>query len=245
MASPASSIFIFIVKSLQFEHSAFPRLSAAQEGPEEELAPKQEIRGVEGPEKELAFQKSQMVFVEQEQDEYVKDIEDRRILVTTYSNGLRSTNGDFLPIFVNEKGKGLQKDDKGKLTGIKSVDDLEKRIQNVKEVLYKGKEEMLMKKLKQGQALKVFQLKNLLELRSSLKDLQADVGASAGSLTLLVLTKRPPLIRNCILGLLAVRNWGLILNKEFGIRKPKEDVESSTDVAGKGKEDGVGPVCVC
>ncbi|GKD57846.1 ADP-ribosylation factor B1B, partial [Tanacetum coccineum] len=48
MASLASSIFIFIVKSLQFEHSAFPRLSATSEGPEEELAPEEEIEGVEG-----------------------------------------------------------------------------------------------------------------------------------------------------------------------------------------------------
>ncbi|GJV89983.1 hypothetical protein Tco_1533921 [Tanacetum coccineum] len=40
-----------------FEHSAFPRLSAAPEGPEEELAREEEIEGVEGPEKELAFPK--------------------------------------------------------------------------------------------------------------------------------------------------------------------------------------------
>ncbi|GKB87576.1 RNA-directed DNA polymerase, eukaryota, partial [Tanacetum coccineum] len=52
-----SSIFIFIVKSLQFEHSAFPRLSAASEGPEEELAPEEEIEGVEGLGKEFAFPK--------------------------------------------------------------------------------------------------------------------------------------------------------------------------------------------
>ncbi|GJY51338.1 DNA helicase PIF1, ATP-dependent [Tanacetum coccineum] len=48
MASLASSIFIFIVKSLQFEHSAFPRLSAAPESPKEELAREEEIEGVEG-----------------------------------------------------------------------------------------------------------------------------------------------------------------------------------------------------
>ncbi|GKB68987.1 hypothetical protein Tco_0930399, partial [Tanacetum coccineum] len=57
MASLASSIFIFIVKSLQFEHSAFPGLSAAPEDPEEELAREEEIEGVEGHEKELAFPK--------------------------------------------------------------------------------------------------------------------------------------------------------------------------------------------
>ncbi|GJU94373.1 hypothetical protein Tco_1319129 [Tanacetum coccineum] len=57
MASLASSIFIFIVKSLQFEHSVFPRLSAALEDPEEELAREEEFEGVVGPEKELAFPK--------------------------------------------------------------------------------------------------------------------------------------------------------------------------------------------
>ncbi|GKC46539.1 phox domain, multihem cytochrome [Tanacetum coccineum] len=54
MASLASSIFIFIVKSLQFEHSVFPGLSAALEDPEEELACEEEFEGVVGPEKELA-----------------------------------------------------------------------------------------------------------------------------------------------------------------------------------------------
>nr|GEY11196.1 probable aquaporin NIP-type [Tanacetum cinerariifolium] len=43
MASLTSSIFIFIVKSLLCEHSAFPRLSVALEGPEEELACEDEI----------------------------------------------------------------------------------------------------------------------------------------------------------------------------------------------------------
>ncbi|GJS69608.1 hypothetical protein Tco_0702449 [Tanacetum coccineum] len=57
MASLASSIFIFIVKSLQFEHSVFPGLSAALEDPEEELAREEEFEGVVGPEKELAFPK--------------------------------------------------------------------------------------------------------------------------------------------------------------------------------------------
>nr|GEU96551.1 disease resistance protein (TIR-NBS-LRR class) family [Tanacetum cinerariifolium] len=49
--------FIFIVKSLQFEHSAFPGFSAALESLEEELAREEEIEGVEGPGKELAFPK--------------------------------------------------------------------------------------------------------------------------------------------------------------------------------------------
>ena len=57
MASLASSIFIFIVKSLQFEHSVFSGLSVALEDPEEELAREEEFEGVVGPKKELAFPK--------------------------------------------------------------------------------------------------------------------------------------------------------------------------------------------
>nr|GEV77851.1 hypothetical protein [Tanacetum cinerariifolium] len=39
----------------QVEHSAFPGLSAPPEGPEEEFAHEEEIKGVEGLAKELAF----------------------------------------------------------------------------------------------------------------------------------------------------------------------------------------------
>ncbi|GJR10790.1 hypothetical protein Tco_0793442 [Tanacetum coccineum] len=57
MASLASSIFFFIVKSLQFEHSVFSGLSAALEDPEEELVREEEFEGVVDPEKKLAFPK--------------------------------------------------------------------------------------------------------------------------------------------------------------------------------------------
>nr|GEX98100.1 hypothetical protein [Tanacetum cinerariifolium] len=67
------------------------------------------------------------------------------------------------------------------------------------------------------------------KLRSSSRDLQAKV--SAGSKTLVVLIKRPSPIRNCILGLALVSVWALIANKSFGIRKPKDDVGVSADVA--------------
>ncbi|GKC95060.1 hypothetical protein Tco_1160502 [Tanacetum coccineum] len=40
----------------------------------------------------------------------------------------------------DDKGKGIEKDDKGKLTGIECMDNLGKRIQNVKKILYKAKE---------------------------------------------------------------------------------------------------------
>ncbi|GKD80891.1 hypothetical protein Tco_1347730 [Tanacetum coccineum] len=55
------------------------------------------------------------------------------------------------------------------------------------------------------------------------------------STTLLVPTKRPPLVTNCALGLAAVKTWQQILNKEFGNKKAKEDVGGSLDVRRKGK----------
>ncbi|GKD56836.1 hypothetical protein Tco_1290223 [Tanacetum coccineum] len=45
-----------------------------------------------------------------------------------------------------ENGEGIMKYDKGKLTRIKCLDDLEKRIQNVEAVLYKAKEQMMKQK---------------------------------------------------------------------------------------------------
>ncbi|GKE03321.1 retrovirus-related pol polyprotein from transposon TNT 1-94 [Tanacetum coccineum] len=49
--------------------------------------------------------------------------------------------------------------------------------------------------------------------------------------TLVVPTKRPP----CVLGLAAVTTWQQILNKEFGIKRSKEDVGGSSNVRRKGK----------
>ncbi|GKC05097.1 hypothetical protein Tco_0996707 [Tanacetum coccineum] len=44
------------------------------------------------------------------------------------------------------------------------------------------------------------------------------------STTLLVPAKRSPPVMNCALGLIAVKTWQQILNKEFRIKKDKEDV---------------------
>ncbi|GJU25300.1 hypothetical protein Tco_1163921 [Tanacetum coccineum] len=73
-------------------------------------------------------------------------------------------------------------------------------------------------------------------LTASARSKKVNVGASAGSKTLLVPSKRPPPIRNCILGLAAVSTYTKILNKEFGIGKPKDDVATTNDVASKGKK---------
>ncbi|GJS02546.1 hypothetical protein Tco_0319054 [Tanacetum coccineum] len=53
--------------------------------------------------------------------------------------------------------------------------------------------------------------------------------------TLVVPTKRPPLVTNCVLGLAVVTTWQRILNKEFGIISSKEDVGGSSNVKSKGK----------
>ncbi|GJV93577.1 hypothetical protein Tco_1541390 [Tanacetum coccineum] len=53
--------------------------------------------------------------------------------------------------------------------------------------------------------------------------------------TLVVPTKSPPQVTNCALGLAAVKTWQQILNKEFRIKKAKEDVGGSSDVRRKGK----------
>ncbi|GKB91246.1 hypothetical protein Tco_0963518 [Tanacetum coccineum] len=161
------------------------------------------------------------------------------------------------------------KDDKGKGPRIESVDNIEKRIKNVRSSL-QGKKQMIMKKgkrvlteiyIKICYSVKLQKLPQILQVvhsktemckwylstssdedsttnedsssddymtvfkgktgsssnlskaktRSSSKHLTAsarskkvDVGASTWSFTLLVLTKRPPLVRNFILGLSAV-----------------------------------------
>ncbi|GKE22695.1 hypothetical protein Tco_1434207, partial [Tanacetum coccineum] len=73
------------------------------------------------------------------------------------------------------------------------------------------------------------------KLRSSSKDVQANVGARAVSLNLLVPTKRPHPVWNCALGLAVVKTWAQILNKEFGIKNPKKMLEQVHMLLGKGK----------
>ncbi|GJR02191.1 hypothetical protein Tco_0525175 [Tanacetum coccineum] len=53
--------------------------------------------------------------------------------------------------------------------------------------------------------------------------------------TVIFLIKWPPLVTNYALGLAAVKTWQQILNKEFGIKKAKENVGGSSDVRRKGK----------
>ncbi|GJU04935.1 hypothetical protein Tco_1121365 [Tanacetum coccineum] len=53
--------------------------------------------------------------------------------------------------------------------------------------------------------------------------------------TFVVPTKMPPPVTNCVLSLVAVTTWQQIMNKEFRIKKSKEDVGGSSDVRRKGK----------
>nr|GEW27579.1 hypothetical protein [Tanacetum cinerariifolium] len=59
-----------------------------------------------------------------------------------------------MAIFVDDKGKGPLKDDKSEVTGIKILDDLEKRIEKVEKILNKAKEKMLLKKGKEKMVMK-------------------------------------------------------------------------------------------
>ncbi|GJS22481.1 hypothetical protein Tco_0451113 [Tanacetum coccineum] len=53
--------------------------------------------------------------------------------------------------------------------------------------------------------------------------------------TVVVQTKRPPPMTNSVLGLAAVTTWQQILNKEFGMKRSKENVGGSSNVRMKGK----------
>ncbi|GJS70914.1 hypothetical protein Tco_0703755, partial [Tanacetum coccineum] len=53
--------------------------------------------------------------------------------------------------------------------------------------------------------------------------------------TVVVQTKRPPPMTNSVLGLAAVTTWQQILNKEFGIKRSKENIGGSSNVRMKGK----------
>ncbi|GJX95938.1 hypothetical protein Tco_0351736 [Tanacetum coccineum] len=53
--------------------------------------------------------------------------------------------------------------------------------------------------------------------------------------TLVVPTKFPPPVKNYVLGFVAVTTWQQILNKEFRIKRSKEDVRRSSDVRMKCK----------
>nr|GEY09638.1 hypothetical protein [Tanacetum cinerariifolium] len=61
-------------------------------------------------------------------------------------------------------------------------------------------------------------------------------GTGSTCTTLLVQTKRPPPVANYVLGLAAVTTWQQIMNKEFKIRRSKEDVGGSSYVRRKGKK---------
>nr|GEW16550.1 ribonuclease H-like domain-containing protein [Tanacetum cinerariifolium] len=143
-------------------------------------------------------------------DNVIPDVILDDLLHKEFNNQERIKDDKGKGLLRDDKGNGLLKYDKGKLTRIKCV-DLEKRIQNVEEVPYKAKKEMLMKKeviiidsdtssddTHLSSSSKPYKAK----WRSSSKDLQADVGGSAWSFTLLVPNKKSHPIRNCILCLL-------------------------------------------
>ncbi|GKC83804.1 hypothetical protein Tco_1139521 [Tanacetum coccineum] len=70
---------------------------------------------------------------------------------------------------------------------------------------------------------------------SSDDTLKSSTEDTCSSDCLVVPTKRPPPVTNCILGLAAVTTWQRIMNKEFGIISSKQDVRGSSNVRSKGK----------
>ncbi|GJY51730.1 hypothetical protein Tco_0442577 [Tanacetum coccineum] len=71
--------------------------------------------------------------------------------------------------------------------------------------------------------------------KSRSKHLAPTTRTGSTSTTLVVPTKRPPPVMNCILGLAAVTTWQRILNNEFGIISSEQDVRGSLNVRSKGK----------
>ncbi|GKA52083.1 hypothetical protein Tco_0745279 [Tanacetum coccineum] len=154
-----------------------------------------------------------------------------------------------------EKQKHV-KYDKRKVTQMKIQDLLEKRIANAgqhlnkeKQIMHinKGKEKMVMERVTSDESSDD-------TLKSSSKDTCSsdctweqkkaskeivqwydDLSSDEVRTVYKVQTKRPPLVKNSVLGLAAVTTWQQILNKEFEIKRSKENVGGSSNVRRKGK----------
>ncbi|GJX40632.1 hypothetical protein Tco_0255622 [Tanacetum coccineum] len=152
---------------------------------------------------------------------------------------------------------------KRKVTEMKILDLLEQRISRVGKHVKKAKEKMDINKEKEKMVMEraifdesydhnPFQVsyddkilvalillgnkKKLLKWYDAISsDEQRTVYKGSTCTTLFVPTKRPPLVTNCVLGIVAVTTRQQILNKEFGIKRSKEDVGGSSDVRRKGK----------
>ncbi|GKA23605.1 ribonuclease H-like domain-containing protein [Tanacetum coccineum] len=110
----------------------------------------------------------------------------------------------------------------------------------------KGKEKMVMERDEQrtiykgrpGSSSRNAAITKSEKPKSRLKHLAPTTPKTGSTCTTLVVpTKRPPPVTNCVLGLAAVTTWQQILNKEFGIKRSKEDVGGSSDVRRKGEYD--------
>ncbi|GJS31242.1 hypothetical protein Tco_0491862 [Tanacetum coccineum] len=71
--------------------------------------------------------------------------------------------------------------------------------------------------------------------KSRLKHLAPTTRTGSTCTTLVVPTKMPPPVMNCVLVLVVVTTWQRILNNEFGIISLEQDVGGSSNVWSKGK----------
>ncbi|GJY06057.1 hypothetical protein Tco_0373111 [Tanacetum coccineum] len=92
--------------------------------------------------------------------------------------------------------------------------------------IYKGR---------RGSSFRNATITKLENLKSRSKHLAPTTRTGSTCTTLVVPTKRLPLVTNCVLGLAAITTWQRILNKQFGIISSKEDVGGSSNVRSKGK----------
>ncbi|GKD60859.1 hypothetical protein Tco_1298368, partial [Tanacetum coccineum] len=94
---------------------------------------------------------------------------------------------------------------------------------------------MTIYKGRRGSSFRNAAITKLEKPKSRSKHLATTTRTGSTCTTLVVPTKRPPLVTNCVLGLAAITTWQRILNKEFGIISSKEDVGGSLNVRSKGK----------
>ncbi|GJU88900.1 hypothetical protein Tco_1301323 [Tanacetum coccineum] len=91
-------------------------------------------------------------------------------------------------------------------------------------------------KVDEGQALEMQQSQNQKNPKSMSKHLASTTPRTGSTYTIVVVqTKRPPPVTNSVLGLASVITWQQILNKEFGMKRSKENVGGSSNVRMKGK----------
>ncbi|GJT40758.1 hypothetical protein Tco_0940623 [Tanacetum coccineum] len=110
-----------------------------------------------------------------------------------------------------------------------------------KSVSVKGRKGSTSKKVSCSKSTKTKPFKDLKFFDDSSSDDQgnvfreSDVELKVVSVPDVVDAKRPPPVRNCILGLASLRTWQKIMQKDFGIKNANQHVAASQEGTSKGK----------